>query len=410
MALALLVCWLGLTQTLGISSSAAQLGFPSSAAGIQADQIGTRPTFEDIRGRVTPNAVIGFARDFDAYYAASSNSIEGYSLEHLISQSEASPDGVQQLRKASRASQIDFELVNNNTREVTTAYQCKRTLTTDHIQDPKYVGQNFLTTRESRSFLASELAKRELDAVRRGVELDPQWRAVKHAFDEGRIPATLPITGEPLPGKALVATHAREQTERLWKKTLSEIEPDIVLKLPPSSQRISTRTPRAVSVAICPKITPLRTIAFGGAITALAETAIIWYGYESGEILEGDLPERFLLAGVHTAIVMGAEGALFLLCTNPGGWTVIAVGVATGVAIHVVDSAWVWWKDNFESKSVSMEDLAMILPTQLQPMLSAPSNMDRWIASRNGDAGAWEKSWRPPLEDVPTPLSTETNP
>ena len=399
LTLAALACLTGSSLAPGMSAAFSSLQAPASPNDFVQSQDAARPTFEEIRWQITPEAIITADGDFDAYYEPNKKSMEGYALEHIVSESEVTPDGQQELRKAGRLSPVDFEHVDNKTGKVIDNYQCKRTLTAKDIQNPKYAGQKFITTQESRRELARQLAKEEANAARRGLPLSEPWQKVKDAFDEGRIPEKLPVSGEPLPTNEQIGKHARREVRKSWDKTFKELPPETAKKLEKAKAVKRAKGGKvartAKTVVLRQGITAVRAIATGAAITVLAETAIIWHGYESGEIQDGDLPERIGLAGVHTAIMVGAEGALFLCCTNPAGWTVLAVGVAAAGGAIAVDHAWEWWKDNYGSKSVSMEDLAKLLPPELHAMLTEPSNVDRWNASRDGDPDAWEKDWRP---------------
>jgi hypothetical protein len=114
------------------------------------------------------------------------------------------------------AARSDLVTIGRNG-EVLERFQAKLTMNVrrayGHLIDPRYQGHALLTTRESHQGVRAELQRKELNAARRGIALDPKWQTVRDAIDRGRMPNTW--AGKPLPSKAglgkLAEKAAREE-------------------------------------------------------------------------------------------------------------------------------------------------------------------------------------------------------
>jgi len=57
-----------------------------------------------------------------------------------------------------------------------------------YLADPRYEGMTLLTTREGHARVGKELAAKEVNALRRGIDLDPKWQLVRDALSSDRLP------------------------------------------------------------------------------------------------------------------------------------------------------------------------------------------------------------------------------
>lgn len=199
-------------------------------------------------------------------------------------------------------------------------YQVKLRLTLKsagkHLANPKYFGMPLLTTRESHAELVEALAKKQANALRRGIELNPKWQRIADALENGRLPST--FGGRTLP--------TQRGLERLARKAASE--------------QFLAHAATAEQISLAPSKL-MRVARVGGRFVAVGDIALTGYlqYQDMSRYTSGKIPGDYLIAKSSLRGVQIILGTYTLISPEPiskaisGTLVVILVGVDAGIEV-----------------------------------------------------------------------------